>query len=393
MIGSRHHRSACSAFLAALTFVLFHVVLGWAAGPLRAEPASPSAPGSCALISVLRTSSGTILLGETLEIELFTMDLCHLEVAPVHVVLVLDASDAAVGAIGEWQVAAARQAVMSLDLRNQPWLRVGVVYGPTPDARCPLTDNTSRASGCIGKITTSSSASWASGLDGARELLEAAQRDVPVGDPLPREIVVLFAAGAIDDCEPAVAAATALRARTATVVTACVGPDCATDCLQRLVVDQRDNLPIDIDTRPLATRLRRFVVPTDGPPSIPRLHVTHALPNDVAFVEENAVPPPNTIEDGGRKLVWRMAFLPVEGVTLTYRVKPLAPGWTELGGITIDYFDNDGRQEVRQLGPLVQVLAPAPPSGESEGRTTALRLYLPSLLRGSLSTSRPETGD
>lgn len=387
--GSRH--AARNAFLAATSFVLLQAMLGWASGPTRAARAAPDAPDGCVLVSALRTDSSTILLGETLEVQLSAMDLCHLELAPVHIVLVLDASDAAAGAAGEHQIAAARRALKTLDLRNAIGLRVGVVYGPTPDARCGLTDNAARASGCIGKVAPVFGSSWAGGLDGARELLQQAQRDVPVGDPLPREIVVLFAAGGIDDCEPAATAARALRARTATVVTACFGPDCARACLRRLVIDVSDHLHIVDDDRSLATRLQRFVLPTDGPPFIPRLHVTHALPPGVAFIDEGALPPPNTIEDG--RLVWRYAFLPFDGVTVTYRVKPLSPGLIEIGRITIDYFDNDGRQEVRQLDPFVQVLDPAPLDEASEGRAAGLRLYLPSLLRAPLSTIPPASGD
>ncbi|MFI0606681.1 MAG: VWA domain-containing protein [Anaerolineae bacterium] len=306
------------------TIVALGSALGLAASPAAADRPPPPATSDCVVRPRKSVSPDVLLLGETATVTLgFDVD-CTVEEAPVHVVLVLDSS-ASIDSESLTQLqAAARHFIRGLLLPELPTARIGIVsFGHGARTLCPLTRDLAKLEICLKRLRPKGDSGTDRGLTQGLSLLMRA-RETTASRRNPYEIMVLIGNGRSDHGCRAVQAVTR-RIQEAEVlrISVCIDDDCASSCMGKVASSRRDFIQ--------AHQADRFVSMFQPGPYCPiyevlrRLDLVDRLSPDVALVVDSAVPAAALSPDG-RTLSWSFADLPREGVTVSYRIRPLATG-------------------------------------------------------------------
>lgn len=363
--------------------------------PARDALARPSAQGTglpspCLAVRGKTAGPPVLLLGETVDITLTASAICAAEIRPLHIALVLDGSASMAGEPSFEQKQGARELIKSLDLRNNPLIRIGVVsYSGSATILCHLTDNASRASGCVGKVGAAGGSSIASGVLAGIQVLAQGRRDQEVAADI-REVLLVVADGPDDaECGPVERAAGQAKGQGMLVISLSGGPDADVPCMRSIASSPRYSLEPS-GPEPMAegfvqaTALLQSINSDFREMVIAGHSVTDRLPPNMAYVPGSAVPPPSAIDASASVLTWRFAFMPPDGVTITLRVRPLEAGYHPTNaGATGVFTDTRGRTvDFAFPDPWVSVLAaltPQPtPTGGSTPTATASPTATPS---------------
>ena len=310
-------------------------------------------------------SPDVLLLGETVDVTLTVRAICAGERMNYHFVFVLDGSAGMAGDPRKEMKEAAVGVIRGLDLAAHPSTKVSVVeFNSAAVTCCGLTGSQSRAIGCVRKVNARGGSAIDAGIEEGMRVL--AHGRLGLDRESTTEVMLLFSRGDNDEgCQAAVKAALQARGQGMLMIAVCAGRDCNEACMRQVAGSSRYYF-----RAAEAERLRdvfeqiRYqllnVVIRD-------LQVRDALPAHMAYVPGSARPTQSQPEDPRDWLMWQEEYVPREGVTYTYRARPLVAGTmpTNLQA-TGRIVDNKGRvKEWAFPSPWVTVLQPdlVPPPG------------------------------
>ena len=338
--------------------------------PAAAAPAAaPVAQGgggtndsTCAVERVKSALPDVILLGETVDITLVSKIVCSSEQVPLHIVFVFDAS----GSMNEeGKIKSAKQAaqtvITNLDLQNNPLTMVGVVeFNTTATILCQLTNSSTQAKSCVGRVVAIGGTNITAGIQAGIRVLGNGRRNVQDVNLL-REVMVVLSDGSDNNgCGGVLSASSQARATGAIVMTVCVGSGCDTQCMRAAASSARYYFAAANagQLQAIFERIRQEIFNI----VVKRLTVIDTLPANMQYVPDSADPQPDRIGPDGSELEWSPNAVPKDGITMTFKVKPLEVGYhpTNLSG-TGEFIDNKGKKGAYAFEvPWVMVLQPFP---------------------------------
>lgn len=341
------------------TTVAIGSALGLAASPVAAGRPLPPATSDCVVQPRKFVSPDVLLLGETATVTLgFDVD-CTVEASPLHVVLVLDSSAAMDSESLTQLKAAARHFIRGVLLPELPTARIGIVaFGHGARTLCQLTRDLAKLELCLKRLRPKGDSGIDRGLTQGLGLLARA-RETTAGRSKPSEVMVLIGNGRSDHgCRTVQAVTRRIQEAGVLRISGCIDDDCVSSCVREVASSSRYFM--------WAHQADRFVSIFQPGPFCPcyqplrRLDLVDRLASDVAWVVDSTVPPAALSSDG-RTLSWSFADLPREGVTVSYRIRPLATGTLSTSmQTTATFVDNRGLPGTVDF-PLswLTVLAPA----------------------------------
>jgi Mg-chelatase subunit ChlD len=207
------------------------VVLSSPAAPARAQGAPPTAtprpPSPCTVNATLGAAPQRLALGYASKLTVDLLAACPAQAAaPVHIVLVIDASGSMSGERIRQTQLALKDFVRGLRLADHPDTRVGVVtFSSVANTLCKLTNEAGRVIACLGHFTANGGTAIDRGLVEGQKVLTAGRAAV-VSPARIREFMVLVSdADASIPCVYADAAAANLRSQGIIVLTVALGAD------------------------------------------------------------------------------------------------------------------------------------------------------------------------
>jgi hypothetical protein len=172
-------------------------------------------------------------------------------------------------------------------------------------------------------------------------ILQRAHRQHPAPDT--REVVVLMSAdpGEIE-CQSWLRDAQSLRGRSILVMTLCLGRTCPSPCLEKVAASPRYAFGLgNTSHRYLAfDRIREDI---DGF-GLRELVLEYPLTEGVAYVPDSLKPlgtsAAGSYDASNHRISWRTKYLPRDGLSVTFDVKPLVAGTVAMGaGATLSAID------------------------------------------------------
>ena len=321
-----------------------------------------AAVSPCHVDTRASVSPDIIHAGEVVSITLFARTSCPPITPTIHIVLVLDGSEAMSGEPSIEQKQAMRTIVQGLELEDHPAIKVGVVGHANGQAQtlCPLTHDLAQINGCIDQLGAAGSPNLEAAIEAARTLIVQA----PSGDRPADEVneVVLLSSGAPLEitCDRLVQSAGTLRGRGVFLPVVCAGPMCDERCLRQVGTSPRfyfDHMNAGAIGDVLEMQ-ERWVF---GPTLVSQMIITETISPGAEFVANSAQPTPDAVSPDGRTLTWRTSLVPSEGITLNLQARPSRLGMNALASATGSITDNAalGRAFTFPLQ-AVMVLAPDP---------------------------------
>jgi uncharacterized protein YegL len=342
-----------------LAFCLLLLLAGLLTVPSRSLRAARDVESPCVPEYSKAAAPQLVLLGEDVSITLRVRAACPGDVAPWHLVFALDGSASMAGARTRRMKAAAADVTRSLDLDHNRSTQVGVVeFDGGARALCPLSGETQRIVTCIDKVGAAGGSAIHKGIDEALRTL-AKGRSVFGAKEMAQTIVLLSNGHDDAGCSPLVAAANRAKGQGVTVISVCVGPNCNASCMRRAATDPR--FYADSEDRSRLLEMFERIRDSGGLSVVVHtLEVEDTIPPSMAHVPGSASPPPTEPQTPTDWLRWEETFVPREGLTYTYRVRPLVAGYlatnaTATGRLT------DNRQRIKDWTfdtPWVTVLRP-----------------------------------
>lgn len=329
------------------------------AEPMEQAAPKPPKESLCMVDASQIARPRALLLGETTEVTLTARTLCTGFYLPLHIVLVVDPSTAMGSSLVRDLRDYLETLVTRLNLKDNPGTKVAVVVVDA-EARtyAPLTNDMGRVMGAIGRIQAVGDTRMELGLrEGVREILRG--RQTLTYTSWSNDMIVVLSDGSnATGCRAAEQAARDAKNHGILVAAACVGRGCSHSCMQGIGSSRRYYFRWD-DRSSLSDVFRR-ILNSDVRITIRRLTIVETLPPNMRYVEGSADPEPEAISPDGKSLRWGLNFVPSEGITLTYRIQPQAPGShpTSLGA-AVSFVDSQALGGQLNLpSPQVQVLAP-----------------------------------
>ncbi len=221
---------------------------------------------------------------------------------------------------------AATQLVRRLKMGDNPHIQVGVVeFNDTARTRTPLTNIQSRVIGGINGIAANGGTAIDRGIDQGVRVL-AAGRDNAGEGPIEEFMIVLSDGENNRGCSPVSASANRAKGQGIVLASVCVGPECDHQCMRRVATtpalfyeaehsDQLDGV---------FQRIRRDIV---KPTQLRRLRIEEELDSAVRYVPDSSSPAPVDRGEADATLAWERRSPPEEGITVTYAVEVLVPGF------------------------------------------------------------------
>jgi len=247
---------------------------------------------------------------------------------PLDVVVVLDRSGSMLGRPVEHARVAARALVAALDLPGQAGTRVAVVsHGDPPTLDVGLTGDAVATRGAIDRLDVAD-ANAADNLPGAvdlaRRTLEAAREAARAsGRPVAIGVMVALSDGGQTFAAPlAIDAAKRAHAAGVLVAPVCVRhrlADCAT--MREMATAPAYAFEVGEDAGEALRAAFETIAAVARAVMLAELVVEETLPDGLALVP-GTTPLVPEIGEGGRKLTWRIPFVPRSGVTVTFAVEP-----------------------------------------------------------------------
>jgi Mg-chelatase subunit ChlD/DNA-binding beta-propeller fold protein YncE len=290
-----------------------------------------------------------LYLGEETTIRLQVGGGCPAVESLADIVLVIDHSGS-MGPMGKLD-AAKVAAKAFLDATDFAAARVAVV-GFNQDALLltPLTSNKVNAAVTVDALVAGGGTDIAAGMDAARRELTGPRRRLTASG-----VVILMTDGG-SNAVAAQRAADQTKLEGLRVFTIGYGPDAATVLLQSLASSPSDYY-FAPDAASLVTVYQALARRVAAKVLFATLTVTDVLPDNMAFVAGSGLPAPIV---NGQTLVWQLADVPLAGVELAYRVRPLEVGLWPTNVVAAGE-GTDGLGQRGQVGfpvPVVTVLAP-----------------------------------
>jgi Mg-chelatase subunit ChlD len=305
-------------------------------------------------------------LGNATTVTLTSTAACPPEKIPLHVALVIDASDSM--RQDAKLLHAKRAAEAFIDAMNFDVGQVAIVsFNRSATIRIPLTADPKAAKDAVGRITLAFGTDLGAGLEAGREVLEAGRPTTPTPDePASLDVIVVLSDGISSrgSADQALAAAEDARQAGMSLAAVCLGADCDAPTMQAIASDPDLFFPTDRDNlEAVYARIAHVLLNLALREYVVRDHI----PGNMRLDAESVVPSPADVTDG--VITWRFAVVPTRGITLTYRLVPQATGhWptNELAlGVFRDSADRVGSVQfpvpyVDVYDPLLPTATPTP---------------------------------
>lgn len=349
-----------------------------------ATPTPTSRPSGCTVHADKVAGPSIVGLGGTVGVTLTVRATCTYQPPPIHIVLVVEATDAMQGDTFRETRAGLEELVRRLNLKNNPAVRVAVLRFNTRSVRlCGLTNDEARVQSCIRRAQGSGNADVAAGLRGGQKEMIAGRR-LTQEDPYSiNEVLILVAKDVADEqqCRSALSQARNLKSQGILLITVCADDRCRPRCLLEMASSPRYVFTLEnIDhVYHVLDRIRRDLFNF----TLRQIIVHDVLAPDMEFETGSDLPPAVTPIAPG-ELKWVQNYIPRDGVTLTYVLRPTRLGRqpTSLEASVV-WTDNQNRGS-RTLFPTteVEVRVPTPTA-------TATPTVTPSPTRTAVPTRRP----
>lgn len=282
--------------------------------PAGTPPPLPDFEPACSATGDKTADPTRLFLGEETQITLTIGGNCPPVGSKSDVLLVIDHSGSMLGPSLDAAKAAADAFVGAMDLGQD---RVGLVgFNQAAQLRQPLTGNAPNIRQAIQGLVAGGGTDIAAGLDEARREMVGPRRRASAAS-----VIVLLTDG-FSAVPPALRAADLAKIDGARVFTIGVGAGVNDLLLSSIASTPSDYYvapqPADLD-RIYQTIARRIVATV----LFSALTVTDELPANMVYVAGSGSPPPAV---AGQTLVWQLVDIPLAGMALTYRVRPLEIG-------------------------------------------------------------------
>jgi len=331
--------------------------------PAHAQPGGHRSP--CGVRVGKTAAPPTVTLGAEATVVLTSTTDCPPQLVPLHVVLSIDGSNSMIPQ-GKLD-AAKRAAVQFAQKMDYTHSRVGVTsFSDKAYVETDLTDKLGQVTGAIMGIDTELGTVIGAGIQLSTQMLNRARRDVPADLPPPIEVMVVLSDGRPwpETAAEVRAAANAARGQGILVIGICVGNDCDTVLMRSIV--SRGDLYFDVRSAGRLVAVFEKIVDELQRTQLRRFEVRDVLPANMAFVPDSAEPPVDAVapdpDGGGQVLTWRWNVVPQDGLTITYRVRPLDVGrWPTNVEARAVFRDTENRVgEAVFPVPSIAVVAPTP---------------------------------
>ncbi|MCB0217785.1 MAG: VWA domain-containing protein [Caldilineae bacterium] len=369
-------RRAVRVSLASTPILLLALVAGptLAAPRPGAPPTDPNAkldarvtdcPSDCAFSAGASAHPVVLLSGEDTTVTLRLKASCGGYAIPRHIVLAVDGSNRIDRRELVELQSGLRKLVDQLDLPHNPSTRVALVdMADGPRTLLHLVNDGPRLKQRIGRLEAEGEPDAAALLDEAHRVFRQARGSGCDQQPVIDEIVILLSA-AIDsgDCEPALRAARPLKGDGILMLVVNAEARSRDDRCLRQVASSARYYSLFGGLAGAITTLER-IRDGDGLRVMPRqLTVVETLGPGLDFLPSpDAFGLAPEFDAKTRSLTWKRDFVPRDGITLSYRVRPSPAGLRALGeGARVTWRDTLNRVgAIRLERPWAQVFEPAP---------------------------------
>ncbi|MEO8082629.1 MAG: VWA domain-containing protein [Ardenticatenales bacterium] len=317
--------------------------------PTKASPAAEALQqgnlkSSCVAIQKKWADPQMMLLGETVDVTLTVTALCAGESFPLHIVLVLDGSGSMAGDSEMQLKKACRELIDRLNMKDNPATEVGVVqFNSAAKVLCQLTNRASQASGCVGRVGAAGGTCIDCGIKAGLGVMNRGRTNAADRDSI-REVMVIVSDGENNaGCGPATAAAGQAKGQGILVISVCVGGGCDLQCMRGLATSPR----YFFEARSASQLVNVFDSIRKQFQNIilKGMSVVDNIPDNMDYIEGSAQPEPNTIGANGEYLEWSQTHIPKDGVTFTFKLRPLEVGYHRTNnGAFGTYIDNKNRR-------------------------------------------------
>ncbi|HRA20253.1 MAG TPA: VWA domain-containing protein [Anaerolineae bacterium] len=308
--------------------------------PAAAAPSAQTPPRSDCLVDLrAQVSPAVLLLGETADVTLRASARCAMS-APLHLVLVLGEPATMAGEPIVQLKTATKVIISSLDLTSNPSTSVGLVaFQSTARTFCALTNDEARLMACAGKLDARGGRAIDRGITEGLKVL-ADGRNGPGDGVAPNEVMMVVADGANEaGCDPVMSAARRAKGQGVLVVAVNIGAGdmqcmvaCASSARYAFLIENAGQL-VNV-----FAKLRESLAPA----ALRRLTIVETLPANMAYIDGSANPPADVSGDK-KTLTWEYQNVSEAGVTLSYAIRPLAPGYRAVSlGAWADFADPRG---------------------------------------------------
>jgi hypothetical protein len=332
--------------------------LTWAAPPAthRPTPAPPASP--CVSDGMTDATPRLLLQGEAVTVTLHARAVCAGESDYTHIVLVVDPSAAMGGDLAHELQGVLSDFVDKMRLPDNPATRIGVVLvDEVATTASRLTGDVGQIKRAFGRIEPRGDMRIELGIAEGLRLIQQARVDKPYNTIY--EHMVLFSDGRnATACRAGEKASRKAKADGVMMIGVCVGRNCDRRCMQPLASSARYFFSWG-DARNFYHVFERVRYDRQSV-WVRKMTIIETLPANMTYVEGSAIPAPSEVSTESRRLTWVQNFAPADGLTVTYRVRPLAVGRHPLSlGARAEYRDNHDRVgSVAFPVPVVEVLAP-----------------------------------
>jgi hypothetical protein len=359
---------------------------GVALGTLAAVAAPAGAPSaqtepaeSLCTLEGHRTIRPDILLpGQTAEVTIHVRATCPRQVWTQHWVYVLDGSDSIdEAARAEMRALVVDTIKLVAGKRNGYWNAVSMVsFDAQGHLLCEIEIDPDKLAACLDRLAIGAGSRLDLGLRAAVDVMPRIRDFRPPLDPgevlvedVSSQVLIVISDGRTsDDCTAASTAARTAKQAGAIIFSVCLGGDCDATCLRSIAASDRYFLT--------ATGLRAMLAGPScrdcggtWPINVRRMDITTYLTVAADYVADSAEPEP-VLSPDGQQLTWRQNFVPLDGLTMTYLIRPSGIGTLAVTTATVVTMQ-DNMDRTRQLMiPPGSVLVLNPP------------VYLPHLLLG-----------
>ncbi len=346
---------------ATVVFLSLSALVVFAATDVMTDPAPALRPAqgfSNCVVAVTKTvAPGSVLLGEEVTVTLGVVADCPDE-CPLHIVLVLEASENMAGSPTMEMKAATADFVRALKLADNPSTEVGVVeYNSTATIVSQLTNNEARIVGGIRRIDARGGVRIDLGIRSGLQVLTHGRGGLP--ECTKQVMIVLARSPNVTGCDSVLRAANEAKSQGVLLVTICFDSRCDATCMRQAATSPRwyyeakDHSELATVFEDMRKRIQEHL--------LTQLNVIDKLPDNMRYVAGSAKPAPVSLSAGGAQIAWRSYFAGTRGITYSLVVLPQQVGHHPTNEIArVDFLDQHGAAGSQTFSvPLVMVHGPA----------------------------------
>lgn len=289
----------------------------------------------CTLFTERSANPLNPVLGSELTISTKLRTSCGPDSRPMHLVLLVDASDAMAGEPLRALQDELERTLLKIDLppSDRPEIAV-VAFGDVAVVKRALTTSVEQIVAGLRDIEAGGASCLDCGLEESLKVLRAGRLGAPPARF--REVILLLSPGVEDECERIRSRANEVKAHRVVLVIACKGHACDRGCLFETASTRRYVFAMKTWTE-LDFRLRELLTADGAFHPIDRVILVDQLADELAYLEGG-----ETSAVDGNRLLWIFEPWTTDVLTRTYRAGVAACGRFPLGdadeiGVTIEY--------------------------------------------------------